>query len=384
MYAAPSMNDCYHCKTGDVRMWYNSDWLTAVGAQVPTTLDEFSAVMDAFRGYSGKPDKSLLTVASSTNMMALMTFFFGSFLETTVDNLLLENGKVTWIPTKDAYREGIIWLQEQFAKGNLDKNMFSATDDQIVQMGDNADGPRFGVTYGYSQGSFSAAPDPSNPRNVASIMKPLAPMAGPSGVRTCDWDWYQIGAPTFAITNTCPEPVQMIRWADYQYELSMTISMGRGEKGKGWDYADVGAKGIDGQQAVYSVINQGENPVPNQSWWEWGPFYKSSAQRLSEELQDSGASVEPIIYQACKDYEPYRLAKEMKVPPLVFDTDQASQVGEAKTNLETALKQGLSSFCTGKTDASKDADWKAFTGQFTSIGVEQYLKTNQDAYDAQF
>lgn len=47
------------------------------------------------------------------------------------------------------------------------------------------------------------------------------------------WDSVPIGSPDFVITTSRPDPVQMIRWADYQFELGLTISMGRGEKGVG-------------------------------------------------------------------------------------------------------------------------------------------------------
>ena len=383
LYAVPSMNDCYHCKTASFRTWYNSDWLEAVGAEVPETLDEFDALMSEWSTLSSRPADSLLGVTTSTTVMDLCTFFLGAFREVSADNLLLQDGKVSWVPLLEGYREGVQWLQDQFAKKHLDPAMFSLTDEQLQRLGDGPDGPRFGLAMGGSQGSFSASVDPSDPRNVAAIMKPLPPMAGPGGVRTCDWDWYQIGSPNFVITSACEDPVSMIRWADYQFELSMTTSMGRGEQGVGWDWATEGTKGLDDQQAVYEVI-PGSTDLKNQGWWEWGPFYKSMGQRHGEALEKGSTSVEPILYQAGRAYEPYRIDKSLKVPTLAFDTDQSAQVGEIQTNLDQHLAQSFSRFATGKADASKDADWNTFTDQFMAMGLESLLSIQQEAYDQQF
>ncbi|MFC0674067.1 twin-arginine translocation signal domain-containing protein [Brachybacterium hainanense] len=382
MYAVPSMNDCYHCKTAGLRTWYNSDWLAAVGADVPQSLEEFDALLESWSHLASRPADSLLGVTTSTTVMNLCAFFLGSFLEVSLDNLLLVDGKVSWVPLQEGYREGAIWLQEQFAAKHLDPAMFSLTDEQLQRLGDGGEGPRFGIALGGSQGSFSAAADPSDPRNVASIMKPLPPMAGPGGVRTCDWDWYQIGSPNFVITNACEDPVTMIRWADHQFELGLTTSMGRGEQGVGWDWAAEGTTGLDGAQAVYEVI-PGSTDLKNQGWWEWGPFYKSMGQRHGEALEEGSTSVEPTLYEAGRAYEPYRIGKERKVPPLAFDLDQSAQIGEIRANLDQHLAQGFANFATGKADASKDADWTAFTEQFSAMGLDSFLAIQQEAYDQQ-
>ena len=382
MYAVPSMNDCYHCKTGGIRTWYNSDWLAAVGAEVPQSLEEFDALLDSWGPLASRPADSVLGVTTAGTVLNLFTFFLGSFLEVSGDHRLLRDGTVTWLPTLEEYREGVIWIQQQFAKGHLDPVMFSTTDEQLQRMGDGPDGPRFGVVYGNSQGAFSAAADPSDPRNVASIMKPLPPMAGPSGVRTCDWEWFRIGSPNFVITSACQDPVTMIRWADHQFELSMTTSMGRGEQGTGWDWAGPGTTGLDGAQAVYEVI-PGSTDLKNQGWWEWGPYYKSMGQRHGEAQQEGSTSIEPSLFDAGAAYEPYRLPKELKIPQLAFDLDQSAQIGEIETNMVQHLTQGLAAFATGTADATADADWTTFTETFSSMGLETYLQITQQAYDAQ-
>lgn len=382
MYAVPSMNDCYHCKSSNVRTWYNTRWMDAVGASVPQTLEEYDALMAEWKSADEIPADAALTVTDSSTMMNLFNFFLGAFTEVSSTNMLLRGGKVSWVPTEDAYREGMIWIQEQFSKGHFAQGILSLTPEQYMKLGDSSDGPQFGVVSGGSQGSFSTSTDMTDPESAARIMAPLPPLEGPGGVRTCDWDWYQIGSPNFVITRSCPDPVQMIRWADYQFELGLTISMGRGEQGTGWDYADNGATGIDGEQAVYEVL-EGSGDLKNQGWWEWGPYFKSMSQRHSEAVGESSSSIEPSLFDAAAAYEPYRIDKELKVPTLAFDMDQSAQVGEIEANLTQQLQQSFASIATGRADMTKDADWQTHVEQFTAIGVENLLSIYQEAYDAQ-
>ncbi|MFC0676217.1 hypothetical protein, partial [Brachybacterium hainanense] len=150
LYAVPSMNDCYHCKAANVRTWINSRWLEGVGATAPETLDEFDVLMDEFRGFSGKPEGSVLATASAETMLNLVQFFLGSFLEMPELWVRRSGETIEWIHEDPAFREGIVWLQQQFIKGNLDAGMFANTPEQYQKLGDATDGPKFGIAYGYS------------------------------------------------------------------------------------------------------------------------------------------------------------------------------------------------------------------------------------------
>lgn len=382
MYGLPSMNDCYHCKSANVRTWINSRWLEGVGAEAPESLDDFAVLMEEFRDYADKPEGSVLVTASAETMPFLVQFFLGSFLEMPELWVRRSGETIEWIHQDPAFREGIIWLQEQFANGTFDTGMFSSTPEQYQKLGDGADGPRFGVAYGYSTFHFAAHNDFTDPGNVACIMVPMAPMEGPGGVRTAQWDHFSYGYPNFVITRDCPDPEQLIRWADHQFELQLTTSMKRGERGVGWDWATAEQKGIDGRQAIYQVLPSPEE-LKNQTWREWGPLYQSVDQRHAEAVQDANPSVEPILYAAGTLYEPFATPQERGVPPLVYDMDQSAQLGEIETNLENHFTQAMAAFGTGAKDASKDADWDEYIAGATAIGVETYVQLTQAAYDAQ-
>lgn len=379
MYAVPSMNDCFHCKTGSVRTWINSDYVSE--EKHPQTLAEFESLMAELKDHPDRNSADPLVITDSTTVASLFNFFLGAFLPVSASHLLLDGGTVVWGPSQDGYREGLSWIQKQFRDGVFSGDMFALTQEQVQRLGDAPDGPAFVVAYGNSPGNFTAVNDPSQERNPGRIMVPLVPMEGPNGVRTCDWDWYQIGSPNFVITSACEDPETMIRWADYQFELGMTIAMGAGEKGVGWDFADEDAIGIDGGKAVYTRI---PNEIENQVWWEWGPFYKSASQRHGEAVDPDVPTIEGVLYDAGALYEPHQIPQENKVPPLMFTMDESAQVGETETNLIQHLEQFFAALGTGRADVDDDADWQEFQDGFTSIGLDNYLEIQQAAYDRQF
>lgn len=380
MYAVPSMNDCYHCKSYEVRTYINSDWLEMAGASVPESLSDFEALMESFKGMSGKPGNSVSVTCSQDRVMGLVHFFMGSFLPASMDYMRLNGGTIEWIPTDDKYREGLSWIQQQFQAGHFDKNMFSMDQEQITRMGDDPGGPRFGVASGGAPGSFTTVTDMSDANSPARKFQPLPPLEGPDGTRTSEWDWYQIGSPNFVITSECPDPVTMIRWSDAQFDLLSTVSMSRGEQGKGWDWADEGVTGISGEQAIYGPL-PGAGEQKNQTWWEWGSFFKSMDQRHAEAVADDSPSVEPYLYEAGQAYEPYRFEQELKVPPMAYTLDDAAAIGEYQTNLTQHIEQSISNFATGSADVTKDADWDAFVNKFEELGLPQYLEIQQRTYD---
>jgi putative aldouronate transport system substrate-binding protein len=383
LYAIPSMNDCFHCKAAAARVWINSSWLEGVGVDHPQSLDEFEDLMDAFRDYKDKPDGAVMTTAGADNFTTLFQFFLGSFLDIPDKWTRLNDGKIEFVQQAEGFREGLSWIKSQFDKGNFDRRMFQNTADQYQKLGDAEGGPKFGVCFGYSTGDFTASGEYVDPTSAAVIMKPLAPMAGPKGVRTAAWDWYNYGYPNFVVTPSCPDPVQMVRWADHQFELECSIAVGRGEKGIGWDYADKGVKGISGEQAVYEILPDGSD-LKNQQWIEMGPFYKSMDERHGEaELKDA-PSQEPILYHAAKLYEPYAADKKYSIPPLVYSVDASAEQGEIATNLDNAFQQALAGFCIGSKDPAKDADWNAYMDQCKDIGIERFIELQQAAYDSKY
>ena len=217
--------------------------------------------------------------------------------------------------------------------------------------------------------------DLNNPDAPVSKYDPLAPFAGPAGKAYASWSYDPGATVGLVITSACKDPKTLVRWADAQMNLVSTLHMRLGPQGKGWEWAKEGEKGIDDRQAIYGRV---PNELENAGWNEWGPSNLSMDVRHGERLDDAG-SQEPILYQASKACEPYATPEEEFFPEPFFNVDQAAQIGEYTTNIQTVLIQGFTDFSLGKTDISDDAAWDSFKQSLDGAGLSSYLQVLQEA-----
>ena len=58
-------------------------------------------------------------------------------------------------------------------------------------------------------------------------------------------------------------------------------------------------------------------------------------------------------------YEPFAMKEDEFFMEPFFDETQAAEVGELRTNIDNAFKQGMTNLALGKLDPEKDADWES-------------------------
>src|SRR5699024_9011012 len=108
------------------------------------------------------------------------------------------------------------------------------------------------------------------------------------------------------------------------------------------------------------------------------------SQRQGEAVDPDVPTIEGVQYEAGAAYEPNRIPTGKKVPPLMFTMDESGQVGETETSLIRHLEQFFAAIGTGRADVEADADWQDFQDCCTAIGQDNYLESQQTAYDRQF
>ena len=117
-------------------IWINKAWLDKLQLEVPTTLDEFTNVLRAFAtkdpNGNGLPDE-IAYIATSTNSFSHLEALAGIFGIATKDGVndgfvQVIDGKVTFVPTSDAYKEYIKWMNTLYEEGILWSECFTAND----------------------------------------------------------------------------------------------------------------------------------------------------------------------------------------------------------------------------------------------------------------
>lgn len=370
MYTFPGANQCYHCKSMDNRAWINREWLEQIGATAPpATTDEVKEVLTEFKKAfpDGKP-------MSGWKDELPIIIFASAFLNPGRDWLRRAGEDIQFTPVLDEFREALVYVRSLVAEDLLDPNTFTQTSEQFQRLTMAEGGPKVGLARATSMGWLGEL-DLSNPDAPVSKYDALAPIAGPDGKAYASWKYDAGPQVGLVITNACEDPQALVRWADAQMNLVSTMTMRLGPQGEGWDWAKEGEKGIDDRQAIYGRI---PNELENAGWGEWGPYNLCMDVRHGERVDDTG-SQEPILYQASKDCEPFATPEEEFFEEPFFSVDQAAQIGEYTTNIQTALVQGFTDFSLGKTDITDDSAWDSFKQGLEGAGLTAYLDVMKEA-----
>ena len=114
---------------GDV-MYINKEWLDNLNLEVPTTLDELTAVLEAFATQDadgdGDPSNEIPVTANKNDYLmsgALRTLLapFGTMVSRDNNYMGLDKeGKPVFVPVEDNYIEAVKWMHDMYQKGVLD------------------------------------------------------------------------------------------------------------------------------------------------------------------------------------------------------------------------------------------------------------------------
>lgn len=382
MYSLPNVNDCFHCQGSIGRAWIYQPWLDELGLQMPSTTDELETVLEAFKtkdpNKNGRGDESGFTTDKDT---LLDDYFMGSFLYNPgLPWLALQDDKVYAAFAQPEWREGLRYMHRLYSRGLIDKYAFTQTNEQLQRVA-NAKAVTAGTVRAFYWGSFMTIDQAAKHPRYADYVA-LPPMKGPAGVRVYPWDYYvnRVSAGHFVVTNACKVPEIAVMWGDGQYELEAIIRSYGGDMGKDWQWSTPGKKGLEGEQAIYNLK---QFPAPNgHSWNQAGIQYRTLNFREAQEIDPKNPTFEGALQHETKQsLYPFRSKQENELPPLYMNSDQSSAVADMSTTINDFVKQSTASFVTGKSDPNKDKDWKAYLSTLDKMGLSEYLKINQQAYE---
>ncbi|HEX6686846.1 MAG TPA: extracellular solute-binding protein [Candidatus Limnocylindrales bacterium] len=388
IYSMPNLNDCYHCSAGAARTWIYKPWLDKLGLSMPQTTAEFENVLRAFKARdpngNGQADEIPLMGYS---WEGLDTYFMGAYFYNPGEPwLVLNNGKVDVTFNKAQWREGLRYISGLFKQGLLSKESFTQDQEALQRIGNKQGEPILGAARAYYQGSFLTVEDKADARWKDYVTVPI--LKGPSGTRIGPWNYYgAVTSGTIVVTKACKVPELAFMWADAQYELEAILRSTNGVMGEDWRWAKQGEEGLSGKQAVWYAMNKyGSKELNNRTWGLLGVQYRSTDFRAGQAVVDkNNPTFEKPLHQLTeKDYWPYRQDKSMQLPPLNPTEEQAAQIGELATTINNHVKLMTPKFIMGEANIDDEAQWNNYTSTLDRMGLANYLKIYQDAYDKKY
>jgi putative aldouronate transport system substrate-binding protein len=387
IYMMPYWEECYHCAMS-MKMWINTEWLEAVGMDMPTTTEEFEEVLIAFRDQdpngNGKKDEIPLTGYPGGWNNEPWDFLMNSFIYNTgagSDYVYINGDKVTFAPDKPEWKAGLEYVKSLYDQGLYDPQAFTQGEEQFRTLLNDAE-ELVGV---YAAGHLGMGVDPWASDEMltrANKYEPLLPLRGPAGVQLTPY-WPSRGMDgSFAITNKASEEeaIAFIKLLDWHYSEEGSISAWYGPPEVGWTWAETGDLGIDGNPAIWKPIESQSAEFLTDLSWE--PIFYMPARLFLGWTSDQDIyttdGYERRLYLATQKYEPYR--PEHIPPGGVYMTPEDSDTyAQLVVPIQNHVYQNSVAFIIGEKDIN--TEWDAYVAGFDELQLDKYLATLQNYYN---
>lgn len=391
IYGIASWNECYHCTYFD-KMWVNTKHLEDMGVAVPTTTEEFIEVCKKY--VQTYPDGVAVTGSTTGWGEQFYDFLMGSFItdpgiRVPDDKIVISSDKkVTNIAVTDEYREGLRFLNELYNAGAIYDGSFTQNPEQLRTLMNQPGEPVLFVSYGAISNGVDAITNPE----TYSHYRAISPLKGPDGTQIAtQFKYDSLVENKFVLTDKCQYPEAALRWADHFYTLEGYLAYQYGpNEDEDWVLNPEGKMGLNGEPALFEVLNPYTAEPQNHDWQDIGLIYAPAFIRLGEATETdvdiaSAEGLEKLLFiETQEKMEPYaQKADDYDVLPvrMKLTAEESDSIQTIGVELENYIKENRIAFITGS--KSIDTDWDAYVAGMDSIGLQQYLEVNQTAYDRQ-
>lgn len=335
-------------------IWINEKWLNKVKMEMPTTAEELTEVLRAFRDQdpngNGKQDEVPLA------FIGMWELRFLAHAYGIIDNdyyITATDGKVTSSLTSEENRKFLTWLRMLWDEKLIDHNGFSTTDNLRMISDEKAD-----IPYGVIISSTPLTVVPTASAGQYTLIMPLT-YNGKQIYRDLTGN---VIRGTFAITKRCTAPEKLVAWVNTLYTEEGALM------------AEYGLEDVE-----YAWREDG--------LWEWKEDLTTVAQViLTENTVGSGAAmpgITPVDFQLKYTEELTRkdvgLIAELKkycvMPyPLVTLTkeDEETLAGVQK-ELGAYAESTMARFVVGDIEIN-DAEWETFCKTVKEKGLETVIE----------
>lgn len=329
---------------------------------MPTTTDEFEAVLKAFKeqdanGNGDASDEIPFSTDPNNKHIEAMAGYFG--LPMNKLGIAIQNEKVVYGGVSNTYREFLSWFHKLYAEGLVDVELYTQ-DSSTWEGKGNQD--LYGVSIAYGSNEFTGIPA-AEERGDFDSMPVLN--TDKDGIWLRDTEGFSVYRTQAVITNKAEHPEIICRWFDNAFALENGIGCNRGPVGV------IVNKEDDGYHAIDTTTLSEED----QEKYSWGNLWPQS---LPKYLPVDFEFVEehPMYDEKKATEEAYEanLTKEI-IPSYWIDLDKIDTFSDTNTAIKDFFEQQQAQFVCGELDIDNDADWQAYVDGMYSLGLEDWVAT---------
>ncbi len=387
IYGLPAVfTDDYHM-TMRQKLWINREWIDRLGLDLPTTTEDFYAVMVAFRDRdangNGDPTDEVPMTGARRSLEDLAMWIMNAFVpaggsdesgDAHLNNYeFIIDGKVSFSANTPEFREGLRYIRRLY-----DEDLFhiaALTQDriQIRPLLERDEVQRVGAVASHHPGNFTTiGDDPTLPfRQYVA----LPPITGPEGVGHTPWfSDAIIEQGQFVITDAVESPEAAIRLGDFYYSLEFA-EVEKGIEGVHWRRVEPeeALPAIGGGVARYEYL---KTLVPeDNAQINLGPIWTRNLK--NEYARSDGFSYEEMLHRSTLPYEPYKV-RVFPYSTISIATGAIEEFNDLRRTIHTYVGESVDRFIIGELDI--DRDWETYLRHLNRLGLPRYREMLHAAY----
>lgn len=344
----------------------NKEWLKNVNMEMPETLEEFEAVLKAFKEQdaNGNGDTNDEIPFAFYNDPYIYGNLFGAFGRLdNEDHLVMENGKVVFTADKEEYKDAIKWFNHLYEEGLIDQEAFTQDKIQYGTKGKSGEDSVFGVFVDFN--GVNAV----NQERYQKEYQVLPPLAGKNGERLWGEGDKWIFRNQMAITKAAKNPAMLVRWIDGLYEPEMSYQVCYGPMGT------VTEKTAEGNYR-YKEFPEGKNvdDIRNSETVSSLPYC------IMPEFHDKIEKSEGTIIKETADAEVLPYVTDEPFPNVWITAEESKKLSMITGDLMKLVDEKRAQWITGQSDI--EAEWDSYVDTLNKMKVDEYVSIYQKAVDS--
>ena len=358
----------------------NTAWLDFLNLEMPTTVDEFEAVLLAFRDNAAELKKEFSIDGDVIPMSFIMNdgdqdpcILINGFGEGYGDPdrgrhiAVTDDKKVVCVANSEGFKKGMAWLHELYAQNLIDPEAFTQEWSTYVAKGKSG---RYGVCFSWDVANIASlegwAPLPALTADVRNITPQ-------NGSFTSGFDRGRC-----VVTSAAKNPALVCAWLDQMYApiQSPQNNWGTYDENDDFDIFEM------------STNANGEPMLKHAPLGDASPVEVREAESVNGPLAILDSYYD--VYVTCPDDAQYRLdwIKDIYTPDMhtkyvfpnvLMSAEDTKRLADLQPDISKCIDTAKANWVM---NGFTDADWEKFQSDLDAYGLEEYLSIFQKYLDA--
>ena len=349
-------------------MQINTRWLENLNLDVPTTLDEFTDVLRAFKNFdangNGDPNDEIPYSAHNwlNCMRGILPAFGVNFILNTYPIFYDEETRtMSFAATSDEFKSALEYMNMIYSEGLLDPEIFSQTNTRFHGM---LPEDKFGVVLLHQT---------LNAGEIAKDLVGMEPLIGPAGEDGRVWSWnssYVFNNCSAFISSSCKNPVLAVQWLDYLYSEEGGVLTWMGIEGETY------VKNPDGSYSYTEKIANdpsGFSAAMGDYTIVWGNGNEPGC--FNEVQLEPGLSLSTVIENTEKVLPFLQDVTESVLP--IMDEETQTEYTYLNKEIGNYVKETWAKFISGDKPFS---EWDSYCSELERLGYRDFEALVKEAY----